>query len=571
MPIVDNIIGIVRDINDRKRAARVDEQLRTYGNDPQTAIANVMQIDPRTGMQLRDKYIADQAASRKARLDAFGLAAKMTAGMPEQDFGTQVDKLAPVLTNMFGLTPDEVGAIKTAGPNALAGLNEDLLKEIAKARYGMTVAPVGSHVLRDGKVIDRVPYATKPVVARGGDGSSTVVPFDPNTGQFITGPENAPQAPGQGAPISMTVDALRPHFVQQESRGNYRARNAETGALGAYQIMPATGRSLAKRLGLPWRPDMMAKDDPASRRYQDAIGGAAIQEAIDASGGDLATAAMYYHGGSNRDIWGPRTRRYASEIQARVGGGGNPQQSVNPYRITTPGRPGKSFRAATPDELAQAGYPEGTAAQVDQDGKFVNIKSPSAASAMAKAKWDAQTLDRGIQLVTAFESLRDKAQKVLNSPGLDGAVGSVQGRLPGWALGQDAEDARNDLDTLKRNIGLTALNQFKAMSAQGASGFGNLSNEEGKRLESLFGTLTDTSSEKVIRNTLREIIKLSDTAVARANASLNGRDWSKADPSTAARAKEATGGGAPKVGQVFRNPQTGKRIRWSGKGWESIN
>ena len=128
-------------------------------------------------------------------------------------------------------------------------------------------------------------------------------------------------APAGGTGGALTLNSLRGHFVQQESRGNYAARNRETGAMGAYQVMPATGRVLARRLGMGWRPDLMTSTSAEGRQYQDAIGGAAIQEAIDHGGGDLSTIAQYYHGGSNRRIWGPRTRQYARDMAGRVYGG----------------------------------------------------------------------------------------------------------------------------------------------------------------------------------------------------------------------------------------------------------
>lgn len=88
--------------------------------------------------------------------------------------------------------------------------------------------------------------------------------------------------------------------------------------MGIGQVMPETAKSLASRLGLPYRPDLMAGNDPAARQYQDAITEAAAREAWEAGRGDPRTAAMYYHGGSNRRIWGPKTQSYASSILSRM-------------------------------------------------------------------------------------------------------------------------------------------------------------------------------------------------------------------------------------------------------------
>lgn len=109
-------------------------------------------------------------------------------------------------------------------------------------------------------------------------------------------------------------------MIGQESGGRYGVPNAEgSGAMGIGQIMPETARSLSRRLGLPYRPELLAGTSPEARGYQDRLTAAATREAWDYGGGDARTAAMYYHGGSNRDIWGPKTRRYASEVLARLG------------------------------------------------------------------------------------------------------------------------------------------------------------------------------------------------------------------------------------------------------------
>lgn len=90
--------------------------------------------------------------------------------------------------------------------------------------------------------------------------------------------------------------------------------------MGIGQIMPDTARSLSRRLGLPFRPDLLAGTSPDARQYQDRLTAAATREAWDYGAGDARTAAMYYHGGSNRDIWGPKTQRYASDVLGRIGG-----------------------------------------------------------------------------------------------------------------------------------------------------------------------------------------------------------------------------------------------------------
>lgn len=110
-------------------------------------------------------------------------------------------------------------------------------------------------------------------------------------------------------------------IIGQESGGRYGVPNAQgSGAMGVGQVMPDTARVLAGRIGLPYRPDLMGGQSPEARQYQDAITDAAAKEAWHAGGGDPRKAAMYYHGGSDRTKWGPKTHRYADEVLGRLGG-----------------------------------------------------------------------------------------------------------------------------------------------------------------------------------------------------------------------------------------------------------
>lgn len=168
-----------------------------------------------------------------------------------------------------------------------------------------------------------------------GDGTKTLVPIirgqtpgmaqpkqRPALGTVIDDPRKGGGASNGtgGFPVSADLGAFKRAIINQESGGRYGVANAEgSGAMGIGQVMPETARVLAGRLGMPWNPRMMASTSPAGRRYQDAITEAAIKEAWAAGNGDLATAAMYYHGGSDRKKWGPKTKRYAREVLGRLG------------------------------------------------------------------------------------------------------------------------------------------------------------------------------------------------------------------------------------------------------------
>lgn len=502
MGVVQNIIGMVRDIHDRQENAHISDALKNNLNNPDAAVAAAYQINPEKGLALQDEFAkraatqtAAQEAAYKAKLDRLGVVFKTLRGVPPEHVGEAFDRFTP-LFNQLGVDPQALSAIKeqaVADPNFLPNMDEEAHKAMVSDQYKTSVATPGAHVLRGGKVIDEVPFSFKPVTVGSAQTGYTASTFDPNTGKF--GPPSAasapiaspaPAAPGGAAsdipatwsdPGSTTA-ALLPHFKQQESGGDYTAVS-HAGALGAYQIMPATARELAKRVGVAWRPDMMHKDDPVSRKYQDALGHAAVQDAVEAGGGDLPTTFAYYHGGSDRSKWGPKTQQYVHDMTARVGGAGH--ATITPEGISVPAappKPGKSYRAATPSEVADAGYPAGTAAQIDQDGKFVNIHVP------AKG---AQTPDqaRGAyqDAKDAIAELRKNISQVITDPDLGYAtstMGSVLHYIPGTSR-QKIEGRIKQINTQK------LISLVKALKAGGGNPFSRITNYEAQILPTTLG------------------------------------------------------------------------------------
>lgn len=114
---------------------------------------------------------------------------------------------------------------------------------------------------------------------------------------------------------------ILPHLIQQESRGRAGVTGPQTAyghAQGMTQVLPATGAAVAKRLGVAWRPDLMAGTSDAAAQYQAAIGQGYLDEALSRTG-NVTDALRYYHGGPNRKLWGPKTEAYANGILRRLG------------------------------------------------------------------------------------------------------------------------------------------------------------------------------------------------------------------------------------------------------------
>jgi len=114
---------------------------------------------------------------------------------------------------------------------------------------------------------------------------------------------------------------ILPHLIQQESGGRAGVVGPQTQygqAQGLTQVLPSTAQGLAKRLGVPYRADLMSGTSEAAKQYQSAIGQAYLDEALDKTG-NVTDALKYYHGGPNRRIWGPKTNAYANGILRRLG------------------------------------------------------------------------------------------------------------------------------------------------------------------------------------------------------------------------------------------------------------
>lgn len=136
---------------------------------------------------------------------------------------------------------------------------------------------------------------------------------------------------------SIDRERLRRALMAQESGGDYGVTNREgSGAMGAYQFMPDTAQGLAKRIGVPYRPELLAGPKARTdegKAYQEALMDAQLDELIEFSGGDLSRAAAYHFAGPNEKLWGPKTRKYQEDIARRYSGskdsGELPERDVN--------------------------------------------------------------------------------------------------------------------------------------------------------------------------------------------------------------------------------------------------
>jgi soluble lytic murein transglycosylase len=104
-----------------------------------------------------------------------------------------------------------------------------------------------------------------------------------------------PGASNHGAPGTMVDDALVLAMLRQES-GFDRAAVSRAGALGLMQLMPATAKSVARSLGLPYDKARLTAD----RDYNLTLGRAFIAGLLDDYDGSYALALAAYYAGPKR-------------------------------------------------------------------------------------------------------------------------------------------------------------------------------------------------------------------------------------------------------------------------------
>jgi hypothetical protein len=124
---------------------------------------------------------------------------------------------------------------------------------------------------------------------------------------------------GPGQP-TFQPSAVMDSLIQQESGGRPGVLGPQTRygqAQGLTQMLPATAEAVAKRLGVPWRPDLMTGTSKAAADYQRALGQAYLEEGYQTTG-NIRDALHYYHGGPSRKLWGPKTRGYADSVISRM-------------------------------------------------------------------------------------------------------------------------------------------------------------------------------------------------------------------------------------------------------------
>lgn len=515
-----NIVDFVRGFGQRRKAAHVEEAMKNYIGRPEQAIQEVNQYDPNTAIALRDKNIADTAAQRAAQnalndqnLARFKTVTSFLRGLPKDaDVGAAYDSITPFLKGQMGLDDNAIlegrQAI-TANPSIITALDD----EAHKASLKTNVVGPGAALAVGDQIVHQQPTAPKFMTVPDGKGGNTLVEVG---GGAAPGPTSspAPTAPGiftRGSDIESHAYSLIPK-VNVSSRYRPPGKNAEVkGVPDSYHLTD------------------QARDftPPAGMTMQ----------------GLYQTLKQGFPG---MDVILEKDHVHVEPPKGTPHNGGAPVANSGGPRVlmTNPGQP-KGVRAATAAELKAAGYPDGSAAQVDANGKFVNLKTPTAGRG-GKGVGAPADLARRVQIITGgLTRLRQNAEEILADPALEQATGAIEGRLPSFR--QASVDFDKKLGALKAQIQFGVLAEMRESSKTGGA-LGNVSNFEGERLSAALASLDTAQSAPAFKAALSKVIDYANQATKNV----------------------AAIGDASAEPIRRRNPKTGAVVEWNGRGWVPV-
>lgn len=197
----------------------------------------------------------------------------------------------------------------------------------------------------------------------------------------------------------------------------------------------------------------------------------------------------------------------------------------------------------------------GAVAAYDAQGNFIGFQYAQPGSKVTTVVGKNEPVDKNAQKIAAekpkamsaaastlqeFDNMINEANAIKNDPGLSKATGFVFGRttLPG-----EATKVANRLDTLKAKTLLSVLGSLKQLSANGSSGFGQLSEKEGQAIQNSVSALGRTQNTRDFKDSLdRFIAEMNQKKQNIKNAYINTYGGTEADLSQSGTDHPAVGG-----------------------------
>lgn len=477
--LLPNIVGQYEQGYDRGRGQLADrlagQAFSTQGADRQSALSRLAGVNPQAAFAMQNQFAQqDQLAQQQAQAQQIDHNKKLNgaaryvlqavqSGDPNRVQGAW-SAVRPYLADLTGKQPPE-----QFDPAMLPKMYE-IVGQTGGApdAKGTVVAPGG--VLVDSATGQQM-FSNPASPAKGqlvdvpdGKGGSYKMIFDPATGQLsqpnfgASGSQVAPSGQDGGYSTMIlppdTGGNVQP-LVTPSSPFNERAA-AEANAMLAQHVPPDT---IMQRLAAKY----------PTQRFDIAL--------------DRAT-------GQFKDV----SNGSARMPQEQAGGLG-----YNPG-------PQKQAVTLSPAELKAAGLPDGTVAQRDENGKITVVSRPPQVSPDKMADIAAKRQKAQAAQQDALSNIDDNINQIdelLNAPGFDN-IGTFTGDTFGRIPHTDTADARAKLETVGNQSLLTTLSSLKSLSATGASGFGALSDSEGRILRNAAANLNESQSNAALRKSLQD-------------------------------------------------------------------
>lgn len=525
------LFGLIHDLGDRRRARKIRDAQRDYLSDPLAAIQAVNEIDPNVALDLRDDYQnvlaqrnqQEQAALEAERTRALGAARGITQGLMrvQQNGGDVVaafNEAVPILRNGFNMTDEEIDDWRlriTGDPNTLPNMYR-LLNEPTTAESKLyEIGPGEGLYDSQGNNLARQPSLPRTVTVKRADGGTDVLIMD-EEGNFVqsgqTGgvPSATASVPGQRLGVNPQARGMRnnnPGNIKVSDDMPWASRQpgfaGSDGTFARFATMEQGIAAQERLLGqnyvngqrnvtqivdkyLGFDPNRRGENSRESRdNYIRYVAG---QLGLDSSApvpqsmlAPLAQAMREFENGG-----GPAT-------------GGTGQGPRPAY--STPGAVPEAdgWRDLTAAENQQRGLDPNRRYQIgiggDNEGRIVEV--PGQTRPGAGKAGETNGTQEVTSAVSAASRMRDAARRIRNHPSFDQATGSIQGRLP--SIFQGSQDFDTDLQAFKDRVVIETITAMKKASETGATGFGQLTEKEGSRLENSMGSLSATSPDNLQR------------------------------------------------------------------------
>lgn len=269
------------------------------------------------GHALKQQDVAMTGASA-ARAEASAGVATSSFDQPDI-FKTNVDTVKTEIAAVHrGDGPDVIALEQRKAVSAIhAGVINNLLTDPDKTQEARAWYSTHVDELTPEDAL-KINKQLKPLVQADEDEVAVGRAFASSAGHPGAGPGAGPDHGGVPTDPDLAFDAL----IKQESSGRVGISGPQTKwgkAHGLGQVLDSTAKQMAKRLGLPWRPDLMTDTSQAGANYQLQISRAYFDEGMQRNNGDVPKALAFYHGGPDMRQHGPKTASYVQAVLGKAG------------------------------------------------------------------------------------------------------------------------------------------------------------------------------------------------------------------------------------------------------------